>query len=39
MLSLGPGDCRFTDYARVGLPLQIIFLLASLVVVPSLFPF
>jgi di/tricarboxylate transporter len=39
MLILGPGDYRFMDYVRVGLPLQAIFLVLTLVIVPLLFPF
>lgn len=39
MLILGPGDYHFGDYVRVGLPLQFIFLLITLVIVPWLFPF
>jgi len=37
-LVYNPGDYRFADFARVGLPLQILLLLATLIVVPLLFP-
>jgi di/tricarboxylate transporter len=39
MLVLGPGDYRFADFARVGLPLQLLFGIVTLLVVPLLFPF
>lgn len=39
MLVLGPGGYRFGDFARVGLPLQVLILLATLLVTPLLFPF
>lgn len=38
-LVLSPGGYRFADYARAGLPLQLIVLLICLVAVPALFPF
>ncbi len=37
-LVLGAGGYRFTDFARVGIPLQLVLLAATLVVVPWLFP-
>lgn len=37
-LVLGPGAYRFGDFARVGLPLQFLILLATLLIVPLLFP-
>jgi solute carrier family 13 (sodium-dependent dicarboxylate transporter), member 2/3/5 len=37
-LVLGPGGYRFGDYARAGIPLQLLLLGATLVVVPLLFP-
>ena len=39
MLILGPGDYRFMDYVRVGVPLQAVFLILTLLIVPFLFPF
>ncbi|HEU5210479.1 MAG TPA: SLC13 family permease [Longimicrobiales bacterium] len=39
MLVLGPGAYRFRDYVRVGVPLQVIIGIATLVIVPLLFPF
>ncbi len=37
-LILSAGSYRFTDFARIGIPLQILVLLATLIVVPRLFP-
>jgi len=37
-LVLNPGGYRFTDFARAGIPLQLLILVATLVVVPWLFP-
>jgi di/tricarboxylate transporter len=39
MLVLGPGDYRFSDFARVGLPLQILLGVVTILLVPLLFPF
>jgi di/tricarboxylate transporter len=38
-LVLNPGNYHFTDFTRVGVPLQILLLLTSLVIVPIFFPF
>jgi di/tricarboxylate transporter len=38
-LVLGPGGYRFADYAKVGISLQLIILVATLLFVPLLFPF
>lgn len=38
-LVLGPGQYRFGDFVRVGVPFTIIVLLISMLVVPLLFPF
>lgn len=37
-LVLGPGGYRFADYSKIGLPMQIMMLLATLLLVPRLFP-
>jgi di/tricarboxylate transporter len=37
-LVLGPGGYRFSDYTKVGLSLQILMLLATLLLLPLLFP-
>lgn len=39
MLVLGPGDYRFRDFVRVGLPLQILLGIVTIAIVPWLFPF
>ncbi|HMP42425.1 MAG TPA: anion permease, partial [Roseiflexaceae bacterium] len=38
-LVLGPGGYRFGDFIRVGIPLQILLLLVSVLILPLLFPF
>jgi di/tricarboxylate transporter len=38
MLIMGPGGYRFADFAKVGVPLQIIILFVSLIILPMLFP-
>lgn len=38
-LVLNPGGYRFADFARAGIPLQLLILGATLLVVPRLFPF
>jgi di/tricarboxylate transporter len=38
-LVLGPGEYRFGDYFRVGVALQALILVLSLLIVPLLFPF
>jgi di/tricarboxylate transporter len=37
-LVLSAGGYRFSDFARVGIPLQLVMLLATLLVVPVIFP-
>ncbi|HEY54613.1 MAG TPA: SLC13 family permease [Caldilineae bacterium] len=37
-LVLGPGNYRFGDFSKLGIPLQILILVATLIVVPILFP-
>jgi len=37
-LVLGPGGYRFSDFVKVGLPLQVVVLVATLVALPILFP-
>jgi len=38
-LVLGPGGYRFSDFLKIGTTLQILMLVATLIVVPLLFPF
>ena len=37
-LVLGPGNYRFGDFARVGIPLQLVLMIVTLLVVPWFFP-
>ncbi len=39
LLVYGPGGYRFTDYTRVGGPLNLIYVVASIALIPVLFPF
>lgn len=39
LLVLGPGGYRFGDYARLGIPLSILYMAVALVVIPMVFPF
>ena len=36
LMVMGPGGYRFTDYIRVGLPLNLIVMLLALAIVPRL---
>ncbi|MCL6414355.1 SLC13 family permease [Aestuariirhabdus sp. Z084] len=38
-LVLGPGNYRFIDFVKVGVPLQLLALVVAIVAVPWLFPF
>ena len=38
-LVLGPGQYRFLDFVKVGLPLQVLVMAVTLLAVPVLFPF
>jgi len=38
-LVMVPGGYKFGDYAKIGVPLQILVLIASLIAIPILFPF
>jgi di/tricarboxylate transporter len=37
-LVLGPGGYKFNDFLKVGVPLQVLAMLVTLLVVPLLFP-
>lgn len=39
VLVMGPGGYRFADFVKVGLPLQLLVLLAAMVTIPLVFPF
>jgi di/tricarboxylate transporter len=36
---MGPGGYRFTDYVKLGLPLTAVFFVATVVLVPLIWPF
>ena len=36
---LGPGGYRYRDFLRVGAPLTVLLLVASVVLIPALWPF
>jgi di/tricarboxylate transporter len=38
-LVLSPGDYKFLDFARLGIPLQILAMIVTLLLVPRVFPF
>ena len=38
MLVLGPGQYRFNDFVRMGVPLQILAMIVTLLAVPIIFP-
>jgi di/tricarboxylate transporter len=38
-LVLGPGGYRFMDFVRVGVPLQVVVVVLTVVMVPVMFPF
>jgi di/tricarboxylate transporter len=38
IMVFSPGNYRFTDYVKVGLPLMLLFLAVSLVLVPLIWP-
>jgi di/tricarboxylate transporter len=39
MMVYGPGGYKFTDFMRVGIPLNILFLIVTVTIVPIIFPF
>jgi len=39
LMVYGPGGYRFTDYLRVGLPLNILILLVAVILAPVIWPF
>ena len=36
---LGPGGYKFNDFAKLGVPLQLLVMALTLLAVPILFPF
>jgi di/tricarboxylate transporter len=39
LMVMAPGGYRFTDYAKVGAPLLVLFLVVSLILIPVVWPF
>ena len=39
LLVLGPGGYKFSDFLKLGLPLQIVFFVLAVLLLPSFFPF
>ncbi|MCK6555531.1 SLC13 family permease [Candidatus Binatia bacterium] len=39
LMVYGPGGYRFTDYLRVGIPLNLVFMVVTVLLAPMLFPF
>lgn len=39
LMVYGPGGYRFSDYMRVGIPLDLVFLVVTVIVAPLVFPF
>jgi len=39
LMVYGPGGYRFTDFARVGLPLSLLLLVAAILLAPVVWPF
>jgi di/tricarboxylate transporter len=38
VLVMGPGGYRFTDYARIGIPMAILLTIVSILVLPLFWP-
>jgi di/tricarboxylate transporter len=39
LMVYGPGGYRFTDYVRIGLPLNLLLWLTSMLLIPRVWPF
>jgi di/tricarboxylate transporter len=39
MMVFGPGGYRFTDFLRVGIPLNLLMWAAAVVLIPLIWPF
>ena len=39
LMVYGPGGYRFSDFARIGLPLNLLLILVAIVFIPMIWPF
>jgi di/tricarboxylate transporter len=39
MMVFGPGGYRFTDFLRVGIPLNLLMWFAAIILIPMIWPF
>ena len=39
MMVFGPGGYRFTDFVRVGVPLNMLMMTAAVILIPLIWPF
>jgi di/tricarboxylate transporter len=39
MMVFGPGGYRFTDFMRVGIPLNLLMWIAAVILIPFFWPF
>jgi di/tricarboxylate transporter len=39
MMVFGPGGYRFTDFMRVGIPLNLLMWIAAVILIPLIWPF
>jgi di/tricarboxylate transporter len=39
LMVYGPGGYRFTDYVRIGVPLDLVFMAVTVSITPLVFPF
>ena len=39
MMVFGPGGYRFTDFVRVGVPLNLLMMTAAVTLIPLIWPF
>jgi di/tricarboxylate transporter len=39
MMVFGPGGYKFTDFVRVGVPLNLLMMTAAVILIPRIWPF